>query len=91
MASCTRDKFCYSGVDGASGGTSGVINWEIDWTSRYSLNNWINILDMHCASSLDIGIFGSLFFAGYLVSCAIFPPMADKYGRKIFVIGVCVL
>lgn len=65
------------------------LSWNIDWTSRYSLNNWISTLNMHCSSSFEIGVFGSLFFAGFLFSCAVFPPLSDKYGRKIFVIGVC--
>lgn len=36
-------------------------------------------------------MFGTLYFAGFLLSCAVFPPMADKYGRKIFTISVCVI
>jgi MFS family permease len=61
----------------------------IDWNNSYSLNNWVNTLDLYCASSFEIGLFGSMFFFGYLIACVIFPPLADTYGRKIFVIGVC--
>ena len=39
---------------------------------------------------MDIGIYGSLFFLGYLSSCLVFPPLADIFGRKIFVIAVCI-
>jgi MFS family permease len=62
----------------------------IDWTNKYSLKNWIITLDLYCGSSFEIGLFGSLFFLGYLCSCLVFPPMADIYGRKIFVIIVCI-
>ena len=48
-------------------------------------------LNLYCSSSFEIGLFGSLFFFGYLSSCLVFPPMADIYGRKIFVIIVCIL
>ena len=62
------------------------MKWEVDWTSKYSLDNWIISLDLHCYDSYAIGMFGTLFFGGYLLSCAVFPPLADKYGRKIFII-----
>ena len=44
---------------------------------------------MHCASSFEIGLFGSLYFAGYLISSAIMPFFADRYGRKTLIIGGC--
>ena len=46
---------------------------------------------MHCSPNFEKGLFGTLFFAGFLVSCAIFPLMAERYGRKIFVIIVTLL
>ena len=60
----------------------------IDWTDKYSLHNWITKLDLTCKASFQIGFFGSCFFLGYISSCLIFPPLADKYGRKKFVIAV---
>ena len=43
---------------------------------------------MFCSSSIEIGFFGSCFFIGYISSCLVFPPLADKYGRKKFIIAV---
>lgn len=60
----------------------------IDWSSIYSLNNWILQLNLFCSSSFEIGFFGSCFFLGYISSCLVFPPLADKYGRKKFIIAV---
>lgn len=60
----------------------------IDWTHKYSLVNWILQLDLFCAPSFEIGFFGSCFFMGYICSCLVFPPLADKHGRKIFIIAV---
>jgi len=45
-------------------------------------------MDLHCANNYQIGMFGSLYFAGFLISCLIFPPLSDKYGRKnLFLLG----
>lgn len=45
-------------------------------------------LKLACASSFEIGFFGSCFFIGYISSCLVFPPLADKFGRKKFIIAV---
>ena len=83
MVQCSKAQFCEIQV------TEPRENY-IDWTDKYSLKNWIITLDLFCGSSFDIGLFGSCFFIGYLTSCMIFPPLADVYGRKMFVIGVCI-
>ena len=81
---CSKEQIC------ASPPLPNLRQWDIDWSSSYSLQNWMHLLDLHCSTSFEIGLFGSLYFAGYLTACAIFPPLADKYGRKIFIILVCV-
>ena len=81
--SCTREEVC--------SGEPALLKWAVDWTSSYSLENWFVLLDIHCASSFEVGLFGSLYFAGFLLSSALIPPFADKYGRKFFVIIVCVV
>jgi MFS family permease len=60
----------------------------VDWTHKYSLRNWIISLNLFCATTFEIGFFGSCFFLGYISSCLVFPPLADKHGRKIFIIAV---
>jgi YNFM family putative membrane transporter len=45
-------------------------------------------LDLHCVESYQLGFFGSLYFLGFLISCLIFPPLSDRFGRKnMFLIG----
>jgi len=61
----------------------------IDYDHRYSLFNWISRFDLECGMKFEIGLFGSMFFLGYISSCLIFPPLADAYGRKRFAVGVC--
>ena len=41
------------------------INWAIDWQSPFSLKNWMYDLNMFCAESYRVAMFGSLFFLGY--------------------------
>lgn len=81
---CSKQEFCAIEVSGDRGD-------YIDWSNKYSLKNWIRSLGLYCSSSFEIGLYGSLFFFGYLSSCLVFPPMADIYGRKIFVIIVCIV
>jgi MFS family permease len=64
---------------------------NIDWTNKYSMINWIGKFDFYCGHAFEISLFGSLFFLGFICSTLIFPPLADTYGRKIFVVGVCAL
>lgn len=82
LRECSRAQFCEMDLQNRE--------QYIDWTNKYSLKNWIISLDLYCGSSFEIGFFGSCFFIGYLSSCLIFPPLADVYGRKIFVIAVCI-
>eukprot|EP00347_Sterkiella_histriomuscorum_P013032 403366275 len=63
-------------------------SWSVNWDSKHSLDNWITWLDLHCEDSYSIALFGSLYFAGFLISCLIFPPLSDKYGRRnLFMLG----
>lgn len=59
--------------------------WLIDTESIYTVKNWITNLNMYCASSFEIGFFGSCFFVGMMVASLVFPPLADIYGKKIIV------
>ena len=52
------------------------------------MHNWITNLGLICGSGFQIGFFGSCFFLGYISSCLIFPPLADHYGRKKFIVAV---
>mmetsp|Transcript_13168 Transcript_13168/g.9226 ORF Transcript_13168/g.9226 Transcript_13168/m.9226 type:complete len:178 (+) Transcript_13168:85-618(+) len=76
-------------------GTDGVTyectakDWCADPTITYTIvqndilfDNWVNRLDLYCMSQGSIGLIGSLFFAGWASSLLIFPPIADRYGRR---------
>jgi MFS family permease len=80
---CTRHEIC------SNQPVVGVKSM-IDVDHKYSLNNWIERFDLECGAKWEIGLFGSMFFLGYISSCLIFPPLADAYGRKKFAVGVCI-
>lgn len=46
------------------------------------MHNWVEQYDLVCASGEQIGLIGSLFFAGWCSTLLIVPIFADKYGRK---------
>ena len=47
-----------------------------------SYDNWIMRYDLHCASSSKIGMIGSSFFLGWVLTLVIFPRISDIYGRQ---------
>lgn len=58
------------------------IPYRIDYTSPLSLQNWVQQLNLICATETQIGMLGSVFFAGWTISAVIIPTQADKMGRK---------
>lgn len=69
---CERDLFC----------DNPTVTWRVDWDQPRSLHNWVGPLDLHCASSLKIGILGTSFFSGLAFGFIVFPRYADIYGRR---------
>ena len=43
-------------------------------------------LDLLCRKNVLIGLFGSLFFAGFMLGALCITPLADKFGRKTIVL-----
>ena len=69
--SCHKEEFC--GTD---------IEYKVNWDSTYSLFNWVEEYDLHCAGKSTFGMFGSMYFLGVVIFSMITPPLADKIGRK---------
>lgn len=59
----------------------------IDWDSDYSLYNWVERLDMACVSWNKIGLLGSMYFVGWVISLIIISRLADKMGRRVLFLG----
>jgi len=49
------------------------------------LSNWMQQMNLECADSYQIGMFGTAIYASEVISNVILPPIADKYGRRLFV------
>ena len=56
--------------------------WRVDWDSDKSLNNWISQLDLYWIDKWQIGLFGSLYYFGYLLGSIWFLHLSDTIGRK---------
>jgi MFS family permease len=54
----------------------------MDWENPYSLHNMIESLDLVCASRIELGTLGGVFFAGWASTAAVIPPLSDKFGRR---------
>ena len=77
---CTTEDFCVEGS---------TLEYQADYSNSLSIHNWIEEYEMYCAPKFQFGLFGSLFFIGVVLSSLIFPPLADKVGRRpIALIGV---
>jgi MFS family permease len=64
-----------------------IISYSVNTTSVYSLNNWIEQLNMYCTDGKYVGMIGALAFLGSAIACGILPILGDKIGRyPVFII-----
>jgi hypothetical protein len=49
-------------------------------------DNWVTKLDLLCKSQSEIGLLGSCFFLGVIMSVVWLPKCSDIYGRINFII-----
>ena len=79
--SCTQQQICEE--------DSIIVNWEIDWTSERSFNNWVEKFDLTCAPDWKIALPGVMFFVGLTLTTVWLPPLSDIYGRKsLFIVAM---
>ena len=65
------------------------MSYSINYTNDTSLHNWVEQLDLVCVSNTNIGLLGSMYFAGWSCSLLFVPLLSDKFGRKrIFIAAV---
>lgn len=56
--------------------------YQIDRSADDTITNWITELDLVCISKFNLGIFGSLYFVGYVIGALTFVRLGDTIGRK---------
>ena len=45
------------------------------------LKNWVDDLDLRCAESWEVGLFGSIFFIGHVAGSTFLAGYGDTIGR----------
>ncbi len=58
------------------------VKWRINFDYPDSLHNWVESLDLHCVPKSQIGLIGSMFFAGWFIAATFLPRLSDLYGRR---------
>jgi MFS family permease len=58
------------------------ISYEIDFSDNRSLLNWVDSLDLVCQPKWMLGMQGSSYFIGFVISSFTFLPLSDVIGRK---------
>ena len=83
--SCPKDDICNPKL----GYTKDM--WKIDYSQPETYFNWYDPsqLDLTCVEKTTIGLIGSIYFFGFAGSAAIYPILADRFGRKIpYLVGL---
>jgi hypothetical protein len=70
---CTRDFICNSELD--------KLNWRIDYNAPNTYHNWVDPekLDLTCLDPIIIGLQGTSYFIGFMLSSLSVPRLSDKY------------
>ena len=62
-----------------------------DMDTARSLFNWAFEMELYCTSKLYIGLFGSLYFVGFMVGSMTLLRLADIYGRRpLLLLGIAI-
>ena len=61
---------------------SKYFEYRINYDSNETIQNWITMMDLVCASDYQIGLFGSMYFIGFFIGSAWFMRIADIKGRR---------
>lgn len=70
--SCKPEDFCKDPT---------VLQYEPNLDLEGSYDNWVNKLDLACASPNKIGFILSAYFLGWIVTLTFLPRMSDMIGR----------
>ena len=57
-------------------------NVYVDWTDTWSLENWVQRLNLPCEDPFKVALLGSMYFAGTTALGLFVTRLGDVYGRK---------
>ena len=80
--SCVPDDFCKHIDDGS------LISYTPNMELAETFDNWVQKLDLTCATGSQIGALGSVYFSGWVFSLIFLPRIADLYGRYLIIVLV---
>ena len=72
MKDCNRELVC----------NNPRMEWRIDLDDPYYLNNWMNDLNLYCASKSKVSLLGSIYFIAYAFGFVLF-PLANASERRL--------
>ena len=64
-------------------------NYLFDNASSSTFNNWITNLNLLCVSDFEVGLFGSIYIAGYVFGALTLLRLGDIFGRKKTLLYFC--
>ena len=70
---CVPEDFCKD---------STVVSYKPNMELSDSYVNWISQFDLACASKTKMGLLGTAFFLGWLLTLTFVPRLSDLYGRN---------
>ena len=73
---CTADYICEQQDEGNE------VNYYIDKDNVYSLDNWVETLDLMCVPDKKIEFMSNWYYIGELVGGVLITRIPDLYGRK---------
>ena len=85
---CSRSNICHdNSEDKFVRGSNGEAEYRKSGNDYYSLQNWVESMDIECRNKLEIGALGSVSFIGMAVGSILFAVLSAKFGRKVIYIG----
>ena len=70
--SCTPKEFCSDPT---------VVSYMPNMNLSSSYENWVGKYDLACASSMKMGMIGSIYFIGFISTMLFLPRLSDVHGR----------
>ena len=75
---CKQHEICFKG------NPKEEMQWRINWESSRSIINWVDEMNLLCATKFQIGLFGSIYFMGFAIS-GVFLKLSDHFGRRVVI------
>ena len=64
-----------------------VVSYTPNMDLSDSYDNWVEKLDLACASPTKMGFIASAYFIGWITTLVFVPRLSDLHGRQKFIIG----